>query len=71
MRRACKQSERALKDSEEKYRTVVESSLSAIVIHQGGAFKFVNHAKANKVEIMLTYSHPHAILIIRDNVRTF
>jgi PAS domain S-box-containing protein len=30
-----KQSERALKDSEEKYRTVVESSLSAIVIHRG------------------------------------
>ena len=38
-----KQAEWALQDSEEKYRTVVENSLSAIFIHQGGIFRFVNH----------------------------
>jgi two-component system, NarL family, sensor histidine kinase UhpB len=53
-----KQSERALKDSEEKYRTVVESSLSAIVIHQGGIFKFVNQRCAE----MLGYDRPEELI---------
>jgi PAS domain S-box-containing protein len=41
-----KRAERALQDSEEKYRTVVENSLSAIFIHQQGRFRFINHRLA-------------------------
>ena len=53
-----KQAERALQDSEEKYRTVVENSLSAIFIHQGGLFRFVNHRFAE----MLGYDSPEDIV---------
>lgn len=42
-----KQAERALKESEEKYRTVVENSLSAILVHQDGRFKFANQRCAD------------------------
>ena len=44
-----KQAERALKESEEKYRTVVETSLTAIVVHQEGRIKFVNQQFADMV----------------------
>ena len=53
-----KQAERALHDSEEKYRTVVENSLSAIFIHQGGLFRFVNHRFAE----MLGYDNPEDLV---------
>ena len=53
-----KQAERALQDSEEKYRTVVENSLAAIFIHQGGLFRFVNHRFAE----MLGYDNPEEVV---------
>jgi PAS domain S-box-containing protein len=53
-----KQAERALQDSEEKYRIVVENSLSAIFIHQGGLFRFVNHRFAE----MMGYDKPEDIV---------
>jgi PAS domain S-box-containing protein len=53
-----KRTERALQDSEEKYRTVVENSLSAIFIHQGGLFRFVNQRFAE----MLGYNSPREII---------
>ncbi len=49
-----KRAERELQESEEKYRTVVENSLSGIFIHQGGHFQFVNQ----RVAEMLGYHHP-------------
>lgn len=49
-----KRAGRALHDSEEKYRTVVENSLSGIFVHQGGLFQFVNQRFAE----MLGYDHP-------------
>ncbi len=53
-----KQAEQALQDSEEKYRTVVENSLSAIFIHQGGLFRFVTHRFAE----MLGYDSPDEVV---------
>ncbi|MGD1153191.1 MAG: PAS domain S-box protein [Syntrophales bacterium] len=53
-----KQAERALQDSEEKYRTVVDNSLSAIFIHQGGIFRFVNRRFAE----MLGYDNQEDIV---------
>jgi len=53
-----KRTERALQESEGKYRTVVENSLSAIFIHQGGVFRFVNSRFAE----MLGYEAPHEII---------
>ncbi len=53
-----KQAERALKESEEKYRTVIESSLSALVVHQEGRIKFVNQSSAD----MLGYDKPEDLL---------
>jgi PAS domain S-box-containing protein len=53
-----KRTEGALQDSEEKYRTVVENSLSAIFIHQGGLFRFVNHRFAE----MLGYDNPEEVV---------
>ncbi len=53
-----KRAERALQESEEKYRTVVENSLSAIFIHQQGIFRFVNQRLAE----MLGYDSAEEIL---------
>jgi len=50
--------ERALQESEEKYRTVVENSLSGIFIHQGGRFRFVNQ----QVVDMLGYDRPEDLV---------
>jgi len=52
-----KRADRALHDSEEKYRTVVENSLSGIFVHQGGLFQFVNQRFAE----MLGYDRPDEI----------
>ena len=53
-----KRAEQALQESEEKYRTVVENSLSAIFIHQQGIFRFVNQRLAE----MLGYDSAEEIL---------
>jgi PAS domain S-box-containing protein len=53
-----KRAEQALQDSESKYRTVVENSLSAIFIHQQGVFRFVNQRLAE----MLGYDSAEEIL---------
>jgi PAS domain S-box-containing protein len=53
-----KRAERAHVDSEEKYRTVVENSLSAIFIHQGGLFQFVNQRFVE----MLGYDNPEELV---------
>ncbi|MEI6314333.1 MAG: PAS domain S-box protein [Syntrophus sp. (in: bacteria)] len=53
-----KRAERALHESEEKYRTMVENSLSAIFIHQKGIFRFVNQRLAE----MMGYDNAEEIL---------
>ncbi len=53
-----KTAEQALRESEEKYRTVVETSLTSIVVHQEGRIKFVNQRFAD----MLGYDKPDDIL---------
>ncbi len=53
-----KKAERDLQESEEKYRTVVENSLSAIFIHQGGLFRFVNH----RLVETLGYDRPEEVV---------
>jgi PAS domain S-box-containing protein len=50
--------EKELRASEEKYRTVVETSLSAIYVHQDGIFTFVNHRLAE----MLGYTGSDEII---------
>jgi len=46
-----KKTERALKDSEEKYSSVVENSNDAIIIHHDGIIKFVNSAASQFIGI--------------------
>lgn len=53
-----KLAERALKESEEKYRTVVENSLSAILVHQDGRFLFANQRCAD----LAGYDRPDDLL---------
>ncbi len=53
-----KTAEQALRESEEKYRTVVETSLTSIVVHQEGRIKFVNQRFAD----MLGFDKPEDIL---------
>jgi PAS domain S-box-containing protein len=53
-----KEAEKALVDSEEKYRTVVENSLSGIFIHQKKLLRFVNRRLAE----MLGYSEPGELM---------
>jgi len=52
-----KRAGQALQESEEKYRTVVENSLSGIFIHQGGFFRFVNPQMVG----MLGYDRPEEL----------
>ena len=71
-----KKAEQALKDSEEKYRTVVENSLSAILVHQEGRFQFANQRCADIIgldspeELLGTYFwelvHPEDRAIVRE-----
>jgi len=53
-----RQAEAALRESEEKYRTVVENSLASIFIHQKGILQYVN---PRLVEV-LGYDGPHEIV---------
>lgn len=53
-----KQAERALLDSEEKYRTVAENSLAAIYIYQKKRFCYANH----RVVELLGYDSPEEII---------
>lgn len=53
-----KQAQRALLESEEKYRTVAENSLAAIFIHQKKRFCYANHRLAE----MLGYDSPEEIV---------
>jgi PAS domain S-box-containing protein len=53
-----KLAEQALKDSEEKYRNVVESSLSAILVHQAGRFQFANQRCAE----MFGFDNPEELI---------
>lgn len=53
-----KRASQALHESEEKYRTVVENSLSGIFIHQGGRFQFVNQQMVD----MLGYDLPEDLV---------
>ena len=53
-----KMAEQALQESEEKYRTVVETSLTSIVVHQEGRIKFVNQRFAD----MLGFENPEDIV---------
>ncbi|MBN2516271.1 MAG: PAS domain S-box protein [Deltaproteobacteria bacterium] len=55
---AHKKAEKELRASEEKYRTVVETSLGAIYVHQDGVFTFANQRLAE----MLGYSGPEEII---------
>lgn len=53
-----KQVQRALLESEEKYRTVAENSLAAIFIHQKKRFCYANHRLAE----MLGYDSPEEVV---------
>jgi PAS domain S-box-containing protein len=71
-----RKAEQALKESEEKYRTVVENSLSAIVVHQEGRIKFANQSVADmlgfdKSEDLLNryfweFVHPEDRAIVKE-----
>jgi len=50
-----------------KKRLNPEIELVIYRIFQESLTNIVKHARATKVEIILTYSHPHVILTIRDN----
>jgi PAS domain S-box-containing protein/putative nucleotidyltransferase with HDIG domain len=51
-----KKAEEALRESEEKYRTVVENALEVILVAQDGMVKFVNHLARNPFSKMTGYS---------------
>lgn len=53
-----KRAEKALVDSEEKYRTVVDNSLAGILVHQNSIFRYMNHRLAG----MLGYEHPDELI---------
>jgi PAS domain S-box-containing protein len=52
-----KQAEKALAESEKKYRTLVDSASEAILVAQDGMLKFVNH----KTEDLAGYSEPELL----------
>ncbi len=71
-----KRAEQDLKDSEEKYRTVVENSMSAILVHQGGRIEFANQRCAEMVGVdkpeellgrhFWEFVHPEDRAIVKD-----
>jgi PAS domain S-box-containing protein len=64
-----KHAEEALKESEEKYRTLVESSLTGISIHQDGKYVFVNDrfARIHGYTIQELLGKNHLTLIHPDD----
>ncbi len=70
---------RALKESEEKYRLLVENSLAGVYIIQNGVFKYVNRRFAEMMgyppeELLggvdpLTFIHPDDRDMVRDNLK--
>jgi len=71
--------EAALRESEERYRTLVESALDGIVIHSGGRVAFANRAAAAMLGLaepaalvgqpLESFVHPDDLAGVQDRVR--
>ncbi len=74
-----KQSEISLKESEEKYRLLVDNSPDAIVVHSGGKVIFANNAAikmmgANSKEELIgkqviNFVHPDSIELVKERIK--
>ena len=75
-----KEAEMELKESEDRYRLLVESSPDGIIIHQDGIVIFANKASAvllnaDKPEMLvgkpvMSFVHPDYIQIVRDRIHS-
>ncbi len=75
-----RRAEEALRESEERYRSVVELSPTGILIHVDGVIHFANRAWARMVGVesteeplgkpVLDFIHPDSVDIIRERIRT-